>query len=116
MRRINWVSVIRWLLAAFFAFGAIGNIFASESILADYARWGYPSWFHYVTGFVELTTSILFATRFRLWGALLGSLIMAAAVTTVGLHGEYAHVIPPLVTLALCLLATFLFTRTKNVP
>jgi hypothetical protein len=105
-----------WVLAAFFALGAIGNIFASESILADYERWGYPSWFHYITGLVELTVSLLLITRFRMWGALLGSLIMASAVATVLFHGEYPRAIPPLVTLALCLLAAFLFARAKNVP
>ncbi|MGL3606430.1 DoxX family protein [Rhizobium sp. G187] len=111
MSRLNWLSALNWLLAAFFAIGAFGNMFASETILADYQRWGYPDWFHWVTGAVELATSLILLTRFRLWGAVLGSSVMASAVATVVYHGEYGHAVPPLVVLGLCLTAAALFAR-----
>ena len=114
MRRPNWISILRWLLAAFFAFGGIGNIYASEGILADYQRWGYPAWFPYVTGALELATSILLMTRHPLWGAGVGSAVMAAAAATVLFHGEILHAIPPSVTLALSASLAALLKRTRT--
>ncbi|WP_456821924.1 DoxX family protein [Bradyrhizobium sp. USDA 4502] len=95
-----------WLLAAFFVVGGFGNIFASADIKADYRSWGYPDWFHYLTGLLELTTaSLLSVRRTRLWGAALGSAVMTAAGATVLFHGEYAHAIAPLAVLCALVLA-----------
>ncbi|WP_032830654.1 MULTISPECIES: DoxX family protein [unclassified Pseudomonas] len=102
MRKFSWRPILAWTLAAFFLVGAIGNIFVSESIAEDYLRWGYPDWFHFVTGALELTTAVLLAVAAtRLWGAALGCVAMFAAAATVIVHGEYAHAIPPVVVLAL---------------
>lgn len=98
----SWKVLLAWLLAAFFLIGAIGNIFVSEQIATDYARWGYPGWFHYLTGSLELITAMLLALKsLRFWGAVLGAVLMIAASSTVVLHREYAHAIAPLVVLAL---------------
>lgn len=102
MRKFSWKSILAWTLAVFFLFGALGNIFASESIAEDYQRWGYPAWFHFVTGGLELLTAVLLAVAAtRFWGAALGCVAMFAAAATVIAHGEYAHAIPPTVVLAL---------------
>ncbi|MET3233569.1 hypothetical protein ACTJLC_31525 [Paraburkholderia sp. 22099] len=50
VNRLPWRSILNWALIVFFIFGEAGNIFAPPAILADYQRWGYPSWFHYPTG------------------------------------------------------------------
>ena len=90
-----------FLLAAFFLIGAIGNIFASPHIAGDYLRWGYPNWFHYVTGFLELVTAILLVVKsLRFWGALLGALVMTGATGTVMLHSEFTHAVAPLIVMA----------------
>jgi len=76
-------------LAAFFVVGALSNIFAPGYIYEGYLRWGYPHWFHFVTGSLELTTAVLLVrARTRLWGS---------ALETVTLHGEYGHGVVPLV-------------------
>ena len=109
LSNFSWKSALAWLLAAFFVVGGLGNIFASEAIRADYLRWGYPDWFHYVTGAVELSAAALIARRpTRPWGAALASLVMASAAGTVLLHGELTHAIVPLVTLAVALTVAFL--------
>ena len=113
MRNLPWKSVLAWLLAAFFVVGGIGNIFASETILADYARWGYPGWFHYVTGVLELTAAALIAWRpTRLWGAGLASLVMLGAAGTVLSHGEFSHAMAPLLVLAFALTMAFFAYRS----
>ena len=102
MSKISWRQVLALALAAFFVVGSLSNILAPGSIYEEYLRWGYPRWFHFVTGSLELTTAVLLAqTRTRLWGAALGCTLMLAALATVTLHGEYGHGVPPLVVATL---------------
>jgi DoxX-like family len=98
MSKISWRQVLPLVLAAFFVLGSLSNIFAAGSIYEEYLRWGYPRWFHFVTGSLELATAVLLArAKTRLWGASLGCIVMLAALATVTLHGEYGHGLAPLV-------------------
>jgi hypothetical protein len=102
MSEFTWRSLLAWALAAFFIFGGAVNIVAPESVASDYRRWGYPDWFHFVTGGLELTAAVFLAlTATRQMGAALGSGIMMAAAVTVAFHGEYTHAILPVVILLL---------------
>lgn len=102
---MSWRAALTWLLAAFFLFGAAGNVFASETIVEDYRRWGYPDGFHYVTGLLELITAILLALpATRLMGSGAGCALMAAAAGTVLVHGEFVHALAPLTIFALAAL------------
>lgn len=104
LTRFNWKTLLAYLLAVFFLIGAVGNTFVSDEIAADYARWGYPSWFHYLTAVLELIAAILLAVAStRFWGAALGAAVMGAAIATVLLNGEFAHAIAPVVVLAVAL-------------
>lgn len=95
-----WKSVASYLLAGFFMIGAIVNIFALQNAGEDYARWGYPDGFHYITGLLELiTVGLLVRIASRFWGAALGALVMIGATATVVFHGEYAHATAPVVVL-----------------
>lgn len=88
------------------------NIFASDTILADYERWGYPGWFHYLTGCLEWSTAVLIAVpTARLLGSLLGCALMVSAAGTVLLHGENAHALAPLIVLTLVVLNGWLTRR-----
>jgi hypothetical protein len=105
MHKLSWRQVSALALAAFFVVGSLSNIFAPRPIYEEYLRWGYPSWFHFVTGSLELTTAVLLArAQTRLWGAALGGGVMLAALATVTLHGEYGHGAAPLVVVALLVL------------
>src|SRR6202171_5178456 len=102
MSKISWRQVSALALAAFFVVGSLSNIFAPGSIYEEYLRWGYPPWFHFVTGSLELTTAVLLAQpRTRLWGSALGCTVMLTALATVTLHGEYGHGVAPLVVATL---------------
>ena len=115
MRRHLWGNVAAWLLAAFFLVGAFGNTFVSTEIAADYARWGYPDSFHYVTAILECTTAgMLILKPLRLYGSMLGGAVMLAAAGTVASHGEYAHAVPPLVVLGVCVFVAVLTVRSKR--
>jgi hypothetical protein len=100
--KIAWTRLATWALAAFFVAGGLGNIIAPPSIVADYARWGYPDWFHYVTGSLELATAILlFRPRTLRAGLVLGAFPMAAALVTLLLHREFGHMVAPALVMSL---------------
>ncbi|MGO9364949.1 MAG: DoxX family protein [Rhodomicrobium sp.] len=123
MSKISWRQVSALALAAFFVVGSLSNIFALGSIYEEYLRWGYPHWFHFVTGSLELTTAVLLThARTRLWGSALGCTVMLAALATVTLHGEYGHGVPPLIVATLSIVVgwiawvTCLFSTRREEP
>lgn len=102
MSTISWRQVSALALAAFFVVDSLSNIFAPGSVCEEYLRWGYPHWFHFVTGSLELTTAVLlWRERTRLWGSVLGCTVMLAALATVTVHGEYGHAVPPVIVATL---------------
>jgi hypothetical protein len=116
MSKISWPQVPALALAAFFVVGSLSNIFAPASIYAQYLRRGYPPWFHFVTGSLELATAVLLAqARTRLWGSALGCTVMLAALATVTLHGEYGHGVPPLIAATLSIVVGRIAWR-KRLP
>ena len=116
MSKISWSQVSALALAAFFVVGSLSNIFAPGSIYEEYLRWGYPHWFHFVTGSLELTTAVLLAqARTRLWGSALGCTVMLAALATVTFHGEYGHGVPPLIVATLSIVVGWIAWR-KRLP
>lgn len=109
MRNVTARQVLAYGLVVFFIIGAAGNIMAPKTIAEEYARWGYPHWFHFVTGGLELTSALLMArSASRIVGSLLGVCIMASAVVTVIFHGEYSHAIAPAIVLGLLMLSVYL--------
>ena len=117
MSKITWRQVSALALAAFFVVGSLSNIFAPPSIYEEYLQWGYPHWFHFVTGSLELTTAVLLArAQTRLWGSALGCTVMLAAVATVTIHGEYAHGVAPLVVAALSILVGWIALAEAGLP
>ena len=100
MSVITWNVILAWALAAFFVLGGAINVAGRGSTIAEYRRWGYPDWFHFVTGALEFATALLLAmTTTRLLGAGLGGAVMLAAAATVVFNREYARAAPPVVVL-----------------
>ncbi len=115
MSKISWRQVLALALAAFFVAGSLSNIFAPGSIYEEYLRWGYPHWFHFVTGSLELTTAVLLVqARTRLWGSALGCTVMLAALATVTLHGEFGHGVPPLIAATLSIIVGWIAWRSGS--
>lgn len=113
-RQVSWSQVSALALAAFFVVGSLSNILAPGSIYEEYLRWGYPHWFHFVTGLLELTAAVLLAQpRTRLWGSALGCAVMLAALATVTLHGEYGHGVAPLIVAILSIVVGWLAWRER---
>ena len=114
MSKISWRQVLPLALAAFFVVGSLINIFAPGSVYDEYLKWGYPRWFHFVTGSLELASAILLiGAPSRLLGSILGATVMFAALATVIIHGEYARAVPPLVAAALSLVVGWISWRKR---
>jgi hypothetical protein len=102
MFHLAWNLILVWALVAFFVLGGVINLVAPGAMAAEYRRWGYPNWFHFVTGALELATAILLAiAATRLLGAGLGGAVMLAAAATVVFHREYIRAAPPVIVLIL---------------
>jgi hypothetical protein len=97
MSAVSWVQALTLALAAFFVVGFVINTFMVKLVGPEYRRWGYPKWFHLVSGGLELIVALLLpAMATRLFGVALGSAVMLAAVATVVWHREYHRAAPPL--------------------
>jgi hypothetical protein len=46
-----------WLVVAAFAGAGLFNAIGTPSTKSDYVRWGYPAWWCYVTGALEIATA-----------------------------------------------------------
>jgi len=114
MSKFSWRQALPLALAAFFVVGSLINLVAPGSIYEEYLRWGYPHWFHFVTGSLELTAAILLIRApTRLLGAALGGAVMLAALATVIVHGEYGRAVPPLVAATLSVVVGWLSWRNR---
>ena len=95
-----------WLLVAAFFGAGVFNAIGTRATRESFARWGYPNWWHLVTGGLEILCAILIALPLgRDAGLVLGTIIIAAALLTVLRHREYSDLAPPSVFLALIALA-----------
>jgi hypothetical protein len=114
MSKISWRQILPLVLAAFFVVGSLSNIVAPRSIFDEYLEWGYPQWFHFVTGLLELMTAVLLArARTRLWGSALGCTVMLAALATVTVHGEYGHGVAPVLVATLSIVVGWIAWRER---
>ncbi|MEW9623387.1 DoxX family protein [Rhodanobacter geophilus] len=114
MPKTSWRQVLPLALAVFFVVGSVSNIFAPGSIYEEYLKWGYPGWFHLVTGSLELTAAILIIRApSRLLGSALGCAVMLAAIATVIIHGQYGHAVPPLVVATFSLVVGWISWRKR---
>ena len=114
MSKFSWRQILPLVLAAFFVLGSLSNIVAPRSIFEEYLKWGYPQWFHFMTGSLELMTAVLLArARTRLWGSALGCTVMLAALATVTVHGEYGHGVAPLVVAILSIVVGWIAWRKR---
>ena len=92
------ITVLSILLALAFLMAGGSKLAGSEQMVQGFEHWGYPSWFLYVTGAVEVLSAILLlipSTRF--YGAALLVCTMVGAVLTHLKAGETAMLGAPLV-------------------
>jgi putative oxidoreductase len=94
------------VVACWFVGSGLSKLVSAEGQVANFIRWGYPTWFRYVTGLLELSGAALllvslFIPRLAAVGAALIAAIMCGAIYTRAAHQEAAGtLIPPVLLLA----------------
>jgi hypothetical protein len=102
MNRLPWIQILNEALIGFFVLGFFINTFAVKVVGAEYRRWGYPDWFHFVSGSMELAVALLLLKNVtRPFGVALGSSIMLVAIATVIRHREYRRAATPFIVFVL---------------
>ena len=103
---MKWVvMIVSVLLGLMFLFTGGTKIAGLPMHVEHCAHWGYPSWFMYVTGFVESASAVmLLIPETRFYGAILIISTMLGAIVTLMRADEMPRLGIPVVLLAL---ATF---------
>ena len=104
MPTIKWkklgVASVSFLLALFFFYAGGSKLASPDAHIEAFVRWGYPVWFLYMTGLVEVAGAVLLlAPTVRFYGAALLACTMIGATFTHLRAGEMAAVPVPLVLL-----------------
>ncbi|MBP2463693.1 MULTISPECIES: DoxX family protein [unclassified Rhizobium] len=96
------------LAAAAFLLGAVINASGSKAVREEFVRYGFPSWWCWITGILEFLTAVLLILRptFAI-GVALGACIMVAAILAVIRVRDFRHIPPPSVFLLLLIIAAF---------
>ncbi len=94
-------ALMALLTLAFVVTGG-GKLAGAQMQVDNFVRWGYPTWFRYLTGALELAGVVLLWLRpTRFYGAVLLVGVMAGAVLTHLTHSEAAMAPVPFVLLVL---------------
>lgn len=107
-----------FLLGLFFIIAGGKKLLGQEAQIDSFFRWGYPLWFLYLIGVIELVGGIgLFIPQVRLYAVMVLSLTMVGASMTHLKAGEVAAIpIPVVLLLLLLLLAWTMGGSTKKTP
>ena len=101
-------TIIAVLLALAFLTAGGTKLAGVQMHFEQFARWGYPSWFVYVVGLVEVAGAILVlipATRF--YGAALLAINMAGAAFTHARAHEWSSLPAPMALLFLAVIVAW---------
>jgi len=108
-KKTRWYDYVFHLLAfvlalLFFVTGGT-KLIASPSHVANFAKWGYPLWFMYVTGGLEVAAALLLILPItRYYGATLIVFTMIGAIFTHMRAGEWFFVGTPILLLIAALM------------
>ena len=91
-------SALALLLTFLFGLGALLNLAGPGFVLRLYRRWDYPRGFHYVVGFMQgLTALFLAIPETRIWGGILGAMVLFVAIVSLLNHRKYVYALPAIV-------------------
>lgn len=96
-------------MGIFFIVAGGKKLFAQEAQIDSFFRWGYPFWFLYLIGAMELMGGIsLFIPQLRFYAALLLSITMVGAFMTHLRSGEMEAISVPLILLIVLLMLAWI--------
>ncbi len=109
------VHGIAILLTLVFIMAGGTKLLTQPMHVENFARWGYPSWFMYLTGFMEVSGAILIPIpQSRFYGAALLICVMLGAVTTHVINSEFGMIPLPFVLFGLASFVAWQSNPFKN--
>jgi hypothetical protein len=93
-------NFIALTLAALFGAGALLHLAAPGFVRQAYQRWDYPRGFYYVVGIAQaLTALFLGVEQTRIWGGVLGAMVLFVTVISLLNHRKYAYAVPAILVM-----------------
>ena len=93
-------DLIAYSLVALFALAGLVSVTGNSAVRATYRLWHYPRRTHRVVGVLELLTALFLAVpQLRIWGVILGGLIVFFSVVALLNRRHYALSIPGMLLL-----------------
>ncbi|MBB6243345.1 DoxX family protein [Rhodanobacter sp. MP1X3] len=99
----SFESILAMIVAALFAVAGVVNLTRPGAVKRDFARWGYPAWFQWLCGALELlSAALLLGQQTRVFGlTLTGAIMLGAFFTLLRNREPFGHLAPALVFSAL---------------
>ncbi len=114
MKRVMNI-VLAVLLGVFFISAGGAKLMGSPSQVEHFAQWGYPLWFLYLTGFIEVGGGVsLFIRKTQWYSLVVLSITMVGAALTHLKAGEMSVVPVPLVLLGLLFLLAWVIRKNPG--
>lgn len=96
------LKIIRILISALFLFTGISKLLGTSMQVQNFAHWGYPLWFMYAIGALEVLAVILLWTKFSRWANIY------LLIQMVGVFYTHINSGDPLKFMSLAIVATVL--------
>jgi hypothetical protein len=88
------------MLTAVFSIAAALNLAAPEFVRRIYQRWAFPRGFYYVVGlFQGLTALFLAVPQTRIWGGILGAMVLFAVIVSLLNRRQYLYAVPAILAM-----------------
>lgn len=115
--RNSWKYIGLWIASAVVAgimmIAGWAKVADAEMLVHNFSKWGYPHWFRYAVGTLEIVASVLLLIpKFRVYGASVIGGLMVGAVWTHVAAGEYFMI--PIPGILLVLSGIILFSERSN--
>jgi hypothetical protein len=88
-------------LSGLFGLFAVLHLAAPPFVVRAYQRWRFPRAFHYVAGSaMALTAIFLGVSETRIWGVILGAMILFVAIVSLLNRGKFGYAFPAMLLMA----------------
>ncbi|HEY0266177.1 MAG TPA: hypothetical protein VGC16_05450 [Rhizomicrobium sp.] len=93
-------AIMAQALAALFAATAALNLIAPGFVRRAYRRWQFARGFYYVVGLAHgLTALFLAVPQTRIWGGVLGSMVLFVTIVSLLNHRKYIYAVPAILVM-----------------
>ena len=88
------------ILAALFGLSAVTHLAAPRFVRHVYQRWAFARGFYYVVGAAQILTALFLAVhQTRIWGGILGAVILFVTVVSLLNRGKYLYALPAILAM-----------------